>query len=215
MSSLESALFVSLSSLLQPKNLKLSLETRSKSKIRKLLKTFHCSKNNDVERFLHHTAITFEEKGLSRTYLWIDKENLKVLAYFTIALKAITLDEELLNQIEEYLQDKKELERVLNDLLKGYPLGEHNNQIPVYLIAQIGKHEGIGKLGGYIVKVAIEKIKEASAIVGGKIIVLDVVEGNKPQYEGLTNFYRSLGFKDLYLLNHQGKDILRLYLKLE
>jgi hypothetical protein len=208
MNSLEKAFLFSLSSLLS--------KASSKSKVRKLLSTFQCSKNYDVEKFLHRTAIIFEEKGLSRTYLWFDEVDGKptVLAYFTIALKAIYLGEETVNAIKQL--NSKDFEHILEDLLKGYPLGEHNKQFPTYLIGQIGKHDCVkDKIGKLLVKVALTKIEEASKIVGGKIVILDVVEGLKEEVEGLVNLYRELGFKELYLFYHEGRGILRMYLKLE
>jgi hypothetical protein len=186
----------------------------SRSQVRKLLGSFHCSRNEDVERFLHQRAITFEEKGLSRTYLWIGRSEGKptVLAYFTIALKAIYLGGEILNAIKQL--GGKNYKQVLNDLLKGYPLEDYNKQIPVYLIGQIGKHERLKeKVGSFIVKTAIAKIEQASKIVGGKIVILDIVEASNLQTESLIRFYKEIGFKELYLFTHDRREILRMYVK--
>ena len=201
MISLDEARFVPLSLLL--KNL-------SKTKVKKLLKTFKCPQNSDVENFLHRNAIKFELSGLSRTYIWFLENPLKVVAYFTVALKAITLDEATLKAIEEAAGEQ--FKEILNDLLKGFPLGERNKQIPVYLIGQLGKAPEVEKLGGYLLKVALEKIQIASEAVGGKIVVLDVVK--KGNFEKLIQHYRDLGFRELYEFNYQGAGLIRLYYKL-
>lgn len=197
---LQDALFIPLLDLLK-RTVKKGI---SKSQLRKLLKTFRCPQNQDVESFLHRNALKFEERNLARTYLWIfDKQ---VVAYFTIALKAISLDEDIIQSIQE--QTGENFDEVLNDLLKGYPLKDKNKQIPVYLIGQIGKAPNVKKLNGFIVKVALEKIKEASKIVGGQIVILDVVKSNN--YQKLISFYQNLGFSVLYDVDEQ---LIRLYYK--
>lgn len=81
MISLKDVRFISLSSL---------LVRYSKTQVRKFLKTFKCPQNDDIESFLHNRAIKFELTGLARTYLWYLEEPLQVVAYFTIALKALS-----------------------------------------------------------------------------------------------------------------------------
>jgi len=201
MISLADAKFISLSAL---------LSRHSKNRIRKLLKTFKCPKNNDIEDFLHRNAIRFELSGLARTYLWYLENPLQVIAYFTIALKALSLNESVLKAIENTVGES--FNKVLSDLLKGFSLGEHNKQIPVYLIGQVGKIPEVEKLHGFLVKAALEKIQKASEIVGGKIVVLDVVK--KGTYENLVNHYTTLGFKKLYEFNSHGLELARLYYKL-
>ena len=201
MISLKDARFVSLSDL---------LDRFSTTQVKKLLKTFRCPKNDDIEIFLHHRAIKFELAGLSRTYLWYLEEPLQVVAYFTIALKALSLDEDVIKAMEKTTGGL--LDEVLKDLLKGFPLGEHNKQIPVYLIGQVGKVPEVKKLNGYLVKVALEKIQEASQVVGGKIVVLDVVK--KDSYSRLVELYKKLGFKELYEFRSRDQYLIRFYFKL-
>jgi len=201
MISLADAKFIPLSSL---------LANYSKTKVRKLLKTFRCPRNDDIENFLHRNAIKFELSGLARTYLWYLENPLQVIAYFTIALKALSLDEDTLRAIEETAGEN--FDGVLNDLLKGFSLGEHNKQIPVYLIGQVGKVPEVEKLNGYLVKVALEKIQSVSEIVGGKIVVLDVVK--KGEYYKLVKHYKEVGFKELYEFSSQELELIRFYYKL-
>jgi len=53
-----------------------------------LLKSFTCTKNSDLERFLidPKKAISFNKRGLAKTYLFMD-DNLNIIAYYSISLK--------------------------------------------------------------------------------------------------------------------------------
>ena len=62
------------------------LNENSTNQVKKLLKTFTCSINLDLQNFLHNKAITFEKNLRSRTYLYADNQNKKVVGYFTIAI---------------------------------------------------------------------------------------------------------------------------------
>lgn len=58
----------------------------SKRKIKKILGTFSCSRNLDLQDFLQNKALTFEQHLRSRTYLYFDNETKEVAAYYTIAI---------------------------------------------------------------------------------------------------------------------------------
>ena len=49
---------------------------------------FTCQ-DDDVEDFLKHKAIDFENRDKSRTYLITDDDSPNILAYFTLSLKAL------------------------------------------------------------------------------------------------------------------------------
>ena len=57
-------------------------ESLSVNELSVLLDTFMCSRDRDREAFLKKTAITFEKKGIARTYLAI--EDAKVVGYFSL-----------------------------------------------------------------------------------------------------------------------------------
>ena len=66
-----------------------------KEDVKRFLGTFRCSKDTDLEEFLHDKAIMFEDKGRSRTCLLLNDEgDNRILAYFTLALTEITVPEE-------------------------------------------------------------------------------------------------------------------------
>ena len=49
--------------------------SNSNNKIKKLLQTFKCNQNLDLQDFLHNKALVFEKNLRSRTYLYIDNPN--------------------------------------------------------------------------------------------------------------------------------------------
>jgi len=61
----------------------------SNTKVKKLLRTFKCSKNIDLQDFLHDKALTFEKNLRARTYIYIDNDTKEVAAYFTIAISTL------------------------------------------------------------------------------------------------------------------------------
>lgn len=61
--------------------------TQSTNQVKKLLKTFHCAKNPDLQDFLHNKAITFDKNLRSRSYLYIDNDKKNaIVGYFTVAI---------------------------------------------------------------------------------------------------------------------------------
>ena len=75
------------------------------SEVRSILKTFKCEKNPDIELFLHKTALEFELRDKSRTYLWLfpRQGQLVVAGYFTLALDVVELPETLSKSLKRKL----------------------------------------------------------------------------------------------------------------
>jgi len=89
------------------------LNKYSSNQVKKLLKTFQCSLNKDIEDFLYNKAITFEKKLRSRTYLLLNQDTLEVAGYFSIAISVLYADE---------IKEKIFLEIGDLQIKKGYPL---------------------------------------------------------------------------------------------
>jgi len=149
----------------------------SKTKIKKLIKTFKCQINNDVEIFLHHKALLFEELGRSRTYIFWDIENNKVAGYFSIAMSVI---------------DIKDLDPQFIETLAGQKLKNINDfDLPCYLIGQLGKSDEYKNLEGVIIlKKAIQILNVIHEILNGRFILLDSINDKK-----VIKFYEENGFK--------------------
>ena len=132
----------------------------SNNKIKKLLQTFKCNQNIDLQDFLHNKALVFEKNLRSRTYLYIDNNTKNVVAYFTIAINTLYTD----NISSEVIK-----------LLDGYR--DDTKSIPCFLIGQLGKsalYKDI-KIGQFIIEDAIEIIDNSQMSVGGRFILLDSI----------------------------------------
>ena len=176
----------------------------------KLLSTFRCSKEPDVEVFLHTKAVDFEKRHLSRTYLWLDETFSKVAAYFSISLKTLVIDVKNCSLSRSRLKEifygfsptKEEIDR-------GIP-----KYLPVYLIGQLGRHEEVSpdKLpGDYILDTAKAKIKECFESVGCKLVMVEVLDGDSETKQKLVNFYIRNGFQRLDAVIEKDKTLTRFY----
>ena len=95
-----------------------------------LLSGFSCPKNPDVERFLKKSAIEFTKKNQSVTYLVVSAEDVRLLGYFTLALKPLTIRGETVSNTT-----KRKLLRIseLDESSDTYTMS-------AYLVAQLGKN---------------------------------------------------------------------------
>ena len=170
-------------------NLTKLLQTKSKSQVRKLLKTFKCNLNKDIEFFLIHKAILFEEKLRVKTYLIV--ENNSVLAYFSIGLSSLN-NENISDEIIEFLVGESK-----------QPLS-----IPCFLIGQLGKSDLISnkKIGDLLLEEAIKKILISNKILGGRFILLDAINHTK-----ILRFYCKNGFFPIEKITNQKESIKMFY----
>jgi len=162
------------------------LDKFSSNQVKKILKTFKCNLNQDVVDFLYNKSITFEKKLRAKTYLLIEQETKKIAGYFTIAISVLYAKE----------IDKEVL----------FKIGDLNNtkDIPCFLIGQLAKSDKFQnkKLGSYIMKSALNKLKEANKIVGGRFILLDAVNNEK-----VIKFYEEFGF---FKIEHSTKENIKM-----
>jgi len=150
------------------------LKQHSQEKIEKLLSTFECTQNPDLEEFLTtpSKAIQSEKRAITRTYLYLELQNntLIVVAYFTIAIKILY---------------SEGLSKSMIKKLDG--IDKNREAMPSYLIAQLGKSNLCRyKIGLHILDNAIEKIRESHQVIGGRFIILDSVNVQK-----VIAFYQS------------------------
>ena len=128
------------------------LVENSTNQVKKLLKTFLCAKNTDVQDFLHNKAITFERNLRACTYLYTSNVDKSVVAYMTLGIKSLLTND--LN--DEAIQ-----------FLDGYT--SQILSIPCYLIAQLGKNDNYKhKIGSFLLDDAlriIDKSHESNGFV--------------------------------------------------
>jgi len=165
------------------------LNFTSKSQIKKLLKTFHCDKNKDLESFLHNKAVLFEEKGRSRTYLYVDTNTKETVAYFTISISSL--------YVEEF---SKETITIL--------YGQENIKLkclPCYLIGQLGKSDTCDKkIGKILLKQALKTIIKGYYLFNGRFVLLDAINNEK-----IISFYEENGFIPIENLD-ENKEIIKM-----
>ena len=148
-----------------------------------LLSGFSSPKNKDVERFLKKSAIEFTKKNQSVTYLVVSAEDVRLLGYFTLALKPLTVRGEKVGNTM-----KRKLLRIseLDEKSDTYTMS-------AYLIAQLGKNfsesGGTEITGAELLKLAWDKIKEIQYLGGGVVTFLEAENEEK-----LLSFYRDNRF---------------------
>ena len=148
-----------------------------------LLSGFYCPKNPDVEQFLKKSAIEFTKKNQSVTYLVVSAEDVRLLGYFTLALKPLTVRGETVSNTM-----KRKLLRIseLDEKTDTYTMS-------AYLVAQLGKNfsesGGTEITGAELLKLAWDKIKEIQYLGGGVVTFLEA-----ENEERLLSFYRDNRF---------------------
>ena len=140
-----------------------------------LLQTFKCSKNKDLEDFLHHKALDFGKRGTSKTHLLLKDE--QIIGYFTLSMKPILtegISKEVIKKIDGFSKNRK--------------------CIYFYLIGQLGLHDDyIGQgIGEFLLFNAISLIEDSHLIVGGRYILVDAFDCLP-----VPHFYEQNGFTKL------------------
>lgn len=165
-------------------------------------KKFSCQREVDLENFLIQKAIPYEKTNFGKTYLFVDMDKLEngelvVVAYFTIAQKAV--------DISKLSKGKK------RKMLGEYPGRDFLNSIPTYLIGQLGRcddYNGDSLSGQQILNECYHAISIAASVVGGNLVVLECRECM------FDKVYVNKGFKKLYNeLNEEG--LYTLYQKID
>ena len=145
-----------------------------------ILSEFSCPLNPDVERFLKYSSIEFTKKNQSVTYLVFSVADGKLLGYFTLALKPLTVrGETVSNTVKRKLLRISELDKKSDTYT-----------MSAYLIAQLGKNysENDGKMitGAELLGLAWNKIKATQYMFGGMVTFLEAENEEK-----LLSFYRN------------------------
>lgn len=148
-----------------------------------ILSEFSCPLNPDVERFLKHSSIEFTKKNQSVTYLVFSVSDGKLLGYFTLALKPLTVrGETVSNTVKRKLLRVSELDKKSDTYT-----------MSAFLIAQLGKNysENDGKkiTGAELLELAWGKIKATQYMFGGMVTFLEAENEEK-----LLSFYRDNRF---------------------
>ena len=150
-----------------------------------VLQTFDCGLNFEVQNFLLRKAMQAEKLKSAITYLVFDAQSTDLVGYFTLVLKSFSILRDNLSS-----NNRKLISRFaeLNERS-----GEYTTAL--YLIAQIGKNyaieESLRITGGVLLNLAIEKLRDAQKIVGGKLVLVE----REAERTKLHDFYKANGFK--------------------
>ena len=140
---------------------------------------FRCSRDKDLESFLHHSAIPYEKREMARVYLAISDDD-AILGYFSISMRC--------GVVPQDAQISNTMKRKLN-------VQPETNVAQMFLIGQLGRADssepGFGR--SLIVK-AFNLIREANRIIGCPIVRIDC----KPE---LVSYYETYGFQSVRLNN--------------
>lgn len=153
---------------------------------KKLLSSFSCKKNADVQNFIKDKACEFSKQGLAKTFLvYLKTEgSVSLVGFFSLAQKTITVDSKALNNKHR-------------SKIRKFSEFDANNKcftLPVILIGQLGKNfadrnnEKI--LGDELLKMALDKTMEVQSMIGGKFVFLECENNQK-----VLNFYKRNGFR--------------------
>ena len=149
--------------------------------VKKLISSFSCPLNDEVERFLKNNALDFEAKNQSVTYL-VFYEN-SFVAYFTLANKLIQVQKDRISKTV-----LKRLLRVAEDTEDDFL------NVPSVLVAQLGKNysSGFNSLitGQELLYIISYFVKEVQKYIGGAVYFLECDSDRQK----VIDFYESNGF---------------------
>jgi len=151
-----------------------AIGTPAEEYINDLLLNFSCL-DNDVESFLKTKAIQHELRNRSRTYLVLSDDASKLIAYFTLSLKALEFGEDI--------------SRTVIKSIDGF--NKNAASTPVILIGQFGKDIKTGKVvrGSELLDICMSYVYEIHYLVGSRIVLIE-----SANYEKVVTFYKNNGF---------------------
>lgn len=164
---------------------------------KKILSSFSCPLNPEIQKFLHEDAIDFAKKQTAVTHLaFAEYSGQQVLVgYYTLALKMINISKAsfpsrtLWDRVQRFARCNK---------------NENQCEIVAPLIAQLGKNytDVYANLisGDDLIEYACKKVAMIQHNIGGKVVYLECE--NKPK---LIEFYELNGFRE-FGTRLRGKD---------
>ena len=147
--------------------------------------TFDCRLNPEVQDFLVRKAMQAGKLKSAITYLVFDAGTSQLLGYFTLVLKSFSIARDKLSSNNRRLISRF---AELNERTGEYTAA-------LYPIAQVGKNFAVPESarisGRELIDLALEKLRAAQGIVGGKLVLVER-EADRPK---LLDFYNDCGFK--------------------
>ena len=152
------------------------IRTYPEEDIQKRLSLFRCSRDRDLEDFLHRLAIPYEKRELARVYLALDTESGSILVYFSLSMRCGIVPKD---------------SRISRSMYKHLNVQSETDVAQMYLIGQLGRADGSEKgFGKQLMADAMGLIREANAIIGCPVVRIDC----KPE---LMEYYTGYGFQSV------------------
>ena len=149
------------------------------------LSSFAVPLNSEVEDFIRKKALQATKLKSSISYLVIDEDLADVVGYFTLLVKPFTIQAASLSS-----KTRRLIARFAEENTEA---GDYTAS--VYLIAQIGKNYAIEEplqiSGGDLLNMALDKLRAAQDLVGGKLVLVE----READRAKLLEFYNANGFK--------------------
>ena len=149
------------------------------------LSSFAVPLNSEVEDFIRKKALQATKLKSSISYLVIDEDLADVVGYFTLLVKPFTIQAASLSSTNRRL--------IARFAEENTEAGDYTAS--VYLIAQIGKNYAIEEplqiSGGDLLNMALDKLRAAQDLVGGKLVLVE----REVDRAKLLEFYNANGFK--------------------
>ena len=149
------------------------------------LSSFAVPLNSEVEDFIRKKALQATKLKSSISYLVIDEDLTDVVGYFTLLVKPFTIQAASLSS-----KNRRLIARFAEENAEA---GDYTAS--VYLIAQIGKNYAIEEplqiSGGDLLNMALDKLRAAQDLVGGKLVLAE----READRAKLLEFYNANGFK--------------------
>jgi len=159
------------------------MSTTNEKDLQSLLTSFRFSAEPAAEDFLRRIAIRHEKNGISRTYLYLGRDDSGshiVRGFFTLAVKCLSLNER--HSIPEGVFEQMNVDRGVAQ---------------AFLLGQLAKADGAEKgFGREMVELAFDLFYKGNGIFGCRVVRLD-------SKDRLLNYYRSFGFEPIGK-NHNG-----------
>ena len=149
------------------------------------LSSFAVPLNSEVEDFIRKKALQATKLKSSISYLVIDEDLADVVGYFALLVKPFTIQAASLSS-----KNRRLIARFAEENTEA---GDYTAS--VYLIAQIGKNYAIEEplqiSGGDLLNMALDKLRAAQDLVGGKLVLVE----READRAKLLEFYNANGFK--------------------
>ena len=152
--------------------------------VQRLLSSFSCRYNSEIDGYLRNRALDFSRKSMTVTHLVFDDDTRRFVGYFALTHKPVVFHANNMSATQ-----RKRVERFakLNPETGTYT-------VSTFLIAQIGKNYLVedGNLisGEALLALAERRLLIAKEQVGGQIVFVEMEHGN----EQLAKFYSDNGF---------------------